>query len=202
MKPGSTLGKKYRLVRTIAAGTLCPVWAAEEIDAGREVALKLLAQPRPELRERLLREARLSARVSHPNVVRLLDVGETEESDDLAVATGAPANPLVVKPVGDVKTTAPVVTTAAPVVMEAAMPTATNAPDAAVSIVLQAPAVVTAPDKPAPATSHTPLPPCTLTVRVGCRNVSKPAGTPAGAIAPNSVGNTKSTNGKYSPTGL
>ncbi|MDI1442492.1 serine/threonine-protein kinase [Polyangium sp. 6x1] len=85
MKAGSTIGKKYRLVRSIGAGTMGTVWAAEEIGARREVALKLLSKSTPELRQRFLREVRLSARLSHPNIVRLLDAGETDDGEPFLV---------------------------------------------------------------------------------------------------------------------
>ncbi|MDI1476399.1 serine/threonine-protein kinase [Polyangium sp. y55x31] len=81
MKAGSTIGKKYRLVRAIGAGSMGMVWAAEEIGAHRQVALKLLSKSTPELRQRFLREVRLSSRLSHPNIVRLLDAGETDDGE-------------------------------------------------------------------------------------------------------------------------
>ncbi|MDI1434631.1 serine/threonine-protein kinase [Polyangium sorediatum] len=81
MKAGSTIGKKYRLVRAIGAGTMGTVWAAEEIDTRREVAIKLLSKSTTELRQRFLREVRLSSRLSHPNIVRLLDAGETDDGE-------------------------------------------------------------------------------------------------------------------------
>ena len=81
MKAGSTIGKKYRLVRAIGAGTMGTVWAAEEIGASREVALKLLSKSTAELRQRFLREVRLSSLLSHPNIVRLLDAGETDDGE-------------------------------------------------------------------------------------------------------------------------
>ncbi|MDI3290292.1 serine/threonine-protein kinase [Polyangium sp. 15x6] len=85
MKAGSTIGKKYRLVRSIGAGTMGTVWAAEEIGTRREVALKLLSKSTPELRQRFLREVRLSSRLSHPNIVRLLDAGETDDGEPFLV---------------------------------------------------------------------------------------------------------------------
>ncbi|MDC3960491.1 serine/threonine-protein kinase [Polyangium jinanense] len=85
MKAGSTIGKKYRLVRAIGAGTMGTVWAAEEIGTRREVALKLLSKSTPELRQRFLREVRLSSRLSHPNIVRLLDAGETDDGEPFLV---------------------------------------------------------------------------------------------------------------------
>ena len=50
-----------------------------DVDLDRPVALKRLAENLArdeELRQRFLREARLAARLSHPNVVRVFDVGE------------------------------------------------------------------------------------------------------------------------------
>lgn len=85
MKAGSTIGKKYRLVRSIGAGSMGTVWAAEDIGTRREVALKLLSKSTPELRQRFLREVRLSARLSHPNIVRLLDAGETDDGEPFLV---------------------------------------------------------------------------------------------------------------------
>jgi serine/threonine-protein kinase len=51
------------------------------------VAVKLLRPEllaNPEMRARILREARVAARISHPNVVRLHEVGETEHGIHLA----------------------------------------------------------------------------------------------------------------------
>ena len=52
-----------------------------DVDLDRPVALKRLAENLSrdeELRRRFLREARLAARLSHPNVVRVFDVGEDD----------------------------------------------------------------------------------------------------------------------------
>ena len=54
---------------------------AHDVELDRPVALKRLAEnlARDEdLRRRFVREARLAARLSHPNVVRVFDVGEDE----------------------------------------------------------------------------------------------------------------------------
>lgn len=82
---GDTLGKKYRLVRRIGAGAIGTVWAAEVLGTGREVALKLGEMPHQGLRHRFMREARILGRLSHPNIVRLLDVGEMDDGDPFLV---------------------------------------------------------------------------------------------------------------------
>ena len=61
------------------------VWAALNIELDREVALKLIEAPGTDIRVRLLREAKAYARLDHPNVVRIHDVGRTEQGDPFLV---------------------------------------------------------------------------------------------------------------------
>ncbi|MEZ6186221.1 MAG: serine/threonine-protein kinase [Planctomycetota bacterium] len=68
----------YALIRELGRGSWGVVFLARR---GQEppVALKLLlahGQANPEAQARFVREAQLSQRIEHPNVVRLLDVGE------------------------------------------------------------------------------------------------------------------------------
>jgi tetratricopeptide (TPR) repeat protein len=67
---------RYHLQERLGAGGMGVVYAAHDPELDRRVALKLV---RPELGkgglERLLREARALARLSHPNVVPVHDVG-------------------------------------------------------------------------------------------------------------------------------
>ncbi len=76
---GTELGR-YVLLDRIGIGGMGEVYAAHDSELDRKVALKLLrAEPDeddPEhLRLRLLREAQAMARLSHPNVVAIYDVG-------------------------------------------------------------------------------------------------------------------------------
>jgi eukaryotic-like serine/threonine-protein kinase len=77
------LGGRYRLVHEIARGGMAVVWEAEDTLLDRHVALKLL-HPQfagdPEFLERFRREARAAARLSHPNIVSIYDVGEDGDS--------------------------------------------------------------------------------------------------------------------------
>ncbi|WP_437735842.1 protein kinase domain-containing protein [Sorangium sp. So ce1335] len=76
--PGALVCGKYRLLRRIGEGAMGVVWAAHNEATSREVALKLLVRPDPELRARLLREARACGAVSHRNIVDIYDADETE----------------------------------------------------------------------------------------------------------------------------
>jgi serine/threonine-protein kinase len=61
---------------------MATVYLARDGELGRRVAVKILAESlaaNAAFRKRLLREARLAARLSHPNVVSVYDVGETED---------------------------------------------------------------------------------------------------------------------------
>ncbi len=76
--PGRLVGG-YRLVRPIARGGMGEVWEAVQLSMDRRVALKLLFAHRMEDERfvaRFLREARLAAAVSHPNLVQIYEVGQ------------------------------------------------------------------------------------------------------------------------------
>ena len=69
----------YRLVRRIARGGMSVVFAARDLTLDREIAVKVLSEEfsADEKREAdFRREARMTATVSHPNVVRVFTVGK------------------------------------------------------------------------------------------------------------------------------
>lgn len=70
-------GTKYRLLRKIAEGGMGVVYLAEDTTLTRNVALKVINTPiqSEELIERILREARIVARLEHPGIVPIHDVG-------------------------------------------------------------------------------------------------------------------------------
>ncbi|HEX3474811.1 MAG TPA: protein kinase [Kofleriaceae bacterium] len=84
---GDRLGR-YVVIGRVGAGSMGVVYSARDPDLDRQVALKVL---RPELsagapgRARLLREARALARLSHPNVVPIYDVGVVDDRVYLAM---------------------------------------------------------------------------------------------------------------------
>jgi serine/threonine-protein kinase len=76
--PGQVIGDKYEVERVLGLGGMGVVVAAWHRVLGEKVAIKFpLPELRdaPEVRERLLREARACARLRSEHAVRLLDVG-------------------------------------------------------------------------------------------------------------------------------
>ena len=71
---------RYRLLRLVGRGGMGEVYAAHDPELDRKVAIKILrADARPDNIEaaRLAREAQAVARLSHPNVVAIYDVGSS-----------------------------------------------------------------------------------------------------------------------------
>ncbi|WNG50868.1 tetratricopeptide repeat protein [Archangium minus] len=77
LAPGSSVSR-YVVRERLGSGAMGVVYSADDPELGRRVALKVLrpeGHHREELQQRLLREAQSLARLSHPNVVTLYDVG-------------------------------------------------------------------------------------------------------------------------------
>lgn len=68
----------YELGRRIGAGGMGVVHVARDVRLDRRVALKLLRRNRSSERTRLIAEARTLAKLSHPHVVQVYEVGEYE----------------------------------------------------------------------------------------------------------------------------
>lgn len=74
------LAGRYSINRELGRGGMGVVYLAREVHLDRSVAIKLLPPDRsadPALRERFLREARLAAKLSHPNIIPIHSVEET-----------------------------------------------------------------------------------------------------------------------------
>jgi len=72
---------RYVVERELGGGGMAVVYLARDEELGRHVAIKVLAEHLAgdaAFRERFLREARLAARLSHPNVVSVFDAGEDD----------------------------------------------------------------------------------------------------------------------------
>jgi serine/threonine protein kinase len=75
---------RYQLDRRIGGGGMGEVWAAWDPQLRRDIAVKLVKPERADdgrERERLLREARALAQLTHPNVLAVYDVGETDNGE-------------------------------------------------------------------------------------------------------------------------
>jgi serine/threonine-protein kinase len=71
----------YRIMDKIGEGAMGAVYRAVQVALDRRVALKLLPQRlagNKQYLERFLREAKVVARLEHPNIVRAIDAGEAD----------------------------------------------------------------------------------------------------------------------------
>ena len=74
-----SLAGRYSIDRELGRGGMGVVYLAREVHLDRLVAIKLLPPDkasRPALRERFLREARLAAKLSHPNIIPIYAVDD------------------------------------------------------------------------------------------------------------------------------
>lgn len=76
--PALTEIGRFKIIREIAKGGQGTVYLAQDTQLERAVAIKLLRTASPLQKENLLREARVTSKFQHPNIVTLYDAGEHE----------------------------------------------------------------------------------------------------------------------------
>jgi serine/threonine-protein kinase len=79
---GTMIAGRYRLVSPLGHGGMGVVYRAEDIELAQTIALKFLnpkLQERPQAIELLRREVRVARQITHPNVVRIFDLGATDD---------------------------------------------------------------------------------------------------------------------------
>ena len=76
---------RYLVRDRLGQGGMGVLFLALDPAIDRLVALKLLRVNHPEIRERFIREARLAARLQHPNIVTIFDVGEHQGQPFIAM---------------------------------------------------------------------------------------------------------------------
>jgi predicted Ser/Thr protein kinase len=79
---------RYELVRLLGQGGMGQVFLARDEKLQRDVAIKVLLSEGmldPEVRSQLAREARVVARIDHPGVVEVYDLGELEDGSAFIV---------------------------------------------------------------------------------------------------------------------
>jgi predicted Ser/Thr protein kinase len=79
--PGTMLTDRYRIVGLLGKGGMGEVYRADDLKLRQPVALKFLPEALSKDRRRLERfhhEVRVAREVSHPNVCRVYDIGESE----------------------------------------------------------------------------------------------------------------------------
>ncbi len=79
LRPGVVVDGRFEIVREIGRGGFGVVYEARDLSLGRTVAFKVVSGGQGAIREdRLLREAEAAARLCHPNIVQLHDLGHSE----------------------------------------------------------------------------------------------------------------------------
>lgn len=70
---------RYRLGRGLGSGGMGEVFAAEDRELRREIAVKVLRRTGPFARDRFLAEAQVTAQLEHPNIVPVHDLGTLDD---------------------------------------------------------------------------------------------------------------------------
>src|SRR6188474_307976 len=79
---GFVLAGKYRITREIGRGGMAAVYEAENVDIGKRIAIKVLAQELTSsaiVVERFLREARAAAAIRSPYICDVYDSGRLDD---------------------------------------------------------------------------------------------------------------------------
>lgn len=112
--PGTIVAERFRLDERVGSGGIGTVWRATDLELERSVALKLLhphLTSRDDVAERFRIEALATARLAHPNVLRVFDAGTSDGvaflvteyvtgvGIDQLIGTG-PIDPLAVAAIG------------------------------------------------------------------------------------------------------
>jgi eukaryotic-like serine/threonine-protein kinase len=82
LDPGQRVADRFVVERLIGAGGMGAVYLARDEKLGEPVALKVIRNMQtvdPQVFDRFKREVTMARRISHPNVVRLHDLGEWEQ---------------------------------------------------------------------------------------------------------------------------
>ena len=75
---GSVIAERYRLDDRIGSGGMGAVWHARDLVLERDVAVKLVILATPLARGRFVREGKVAARLNHPGLCKVYDVGEQD----------------------------------------------------------------------------------------------------------------------------
>jgi predicted Ser/Thr protein kinase len=76
--PGTLLAGRYRIIGLLGRGGMGEVYRATDLTLAQSVALKFLPASDERMLERFHNEVRVARQVSHPNVCRVYDIGESD----------------------------------------------------------------------------------------------------------------------------
>lgn len=88
LKPGEVFDDRYQVLGLLGRGGMAEVLHCRDLQTEQRVAVKLLAlnfRASEDHRLRLRREAEIAAAVAHPNVVQILNIGQTPLGDPYLV---------------------------------------------------------------------------------------------------------------------
>lgn len=78
LSPGTVFARDFRVVRPLREGGMGAVYVAEQISTGKRRALKLMSLElvgNPEVRDRVVREAKIAANIESDHVVETVTAG-------------------------------------------------------------------------------------------------------------------------------
>jgi serine/threonine protein kinase len=82
MESGQVVANKYRLNQLLGSGGMAEVWSATNTFTERQLAIKFMnvqVAKNSDAAARFLKEAKVSARINHPNIIDIHDVGQTDD---------------------------------------------------------------------------------------------------------------------------
>jgi serine/threonine-protein kinase len=88
LRPGSVIGERYEILAELGSGGMGVVYKARDRELDDVVALKLLRPSQwrdRETFERVKRELKLARMITHPNVLRVYDLGEVQGTPFLSM---------------------------------------------------------------------------------------------------------------------
>ena len=81
LNPGTVLDKRYEIIRLLGQGGMGAVYQAYDRELERQVGLKLIRSDmaaNPEILKRFKQELILARQITHKNVIRIFDLGQSE----------------------------------------------------------------------------------------------------------------------------
>src|SRR6185369_3169802 len=79
--PGTLIAGRYRIIALLGKGGMGEVYRADDLSLEQQVALKFLPEAATDEQtlERFRNEVRIARRISHPNVCRVYDIGQSDD---------------------------------------------------------------------------------------------------------------------------
>jgi serine/threonine protein kinase/lipoprotein NlpI len=87
-------GGKYTIKRLLARGGMGEIWLADDVEIGREVALKKIRHDRVRQSERFLAEAQITGQLEHPGIVPVHELAQGDDGHPFYVMKFVRGRPL------------------------------------------------------------------------------------------------------------